>query len=130
MNEVDRLKRDWQKQDDTEIDGAINALFEHRNGRRLLWWLLTIGRVGTQPYAGNALNTAFSCGELNVGQQILDRMIAVSPDGYVNTMKENVNERSERDTAINAARDNGRNSAVVGERDLFDGDTADARTDN
>lgn len=83
-----KLKADWQKEDEHFIDSSIDALLKARNGRQFLWWLLEIGKVGMQPYSGNALNTAFGCGELNVGQRILDRIITVSPDGYVNMMKE------------------------------------------
>jgi hypothetical protein len=59
------LKRRWNREDEQAIDGAIDALTQHPNGRKLLWWLLQIGRVGGQPFNGNALQTAFACGELN-----------------------------------------------------------------
>src|SRR4051812_28301611 len=97
-----RLKARWQREDDGKIDGAISACHEHENTRRLLWWLLEVGRVGVQPYTGNALATAFACGELNVGQRILDRITSVSPDGYVNMMKEMADARRERDNALDA----------------------------
>lgn len=107
MNE-ERLKKRWVEQDEAAIDAALTALFQHEHGRKLLWWLLRIGRVGTQPFANNALNTSFNCGELNVGQQILDRITSVSPEGYVNMMKEMADERTRRDSALADARTNAR----------------------
>lgn len=103
MTEADKLKRKWQEEDEAEIDGAIRALLEHRHGRRLLWWMLEIGGIGRQPFASNALLTSFNCGELNVGQRLLDRLIFVSPDGYVKMMKENADERNQRSGALERA---------------------------
>lgn len=103
MSEVERLKRRWAEEDDAQIDAAITALLDHRHGRRLLWWMLEIGGVGRQPFAANALHTAFNCGELNVGQRLLDRIIFVSPQGYVNMMKENADERNTRAESLERA---------------------------
>lgn len=104
-NEQERLKHKWQEQDNAEIDAAIGALLQHGGGRRYLWWLLQVGRVGTQPYSQHALNTAFACGELNVGQQILERITSVSPEGYVTMMKEQADERRNRTTELRDAAD-------------------------
>ncbi len=98
---VEKLKRRWLLEDELKIDSAIAAAVGTREGRKLLWWLLTIGRVGTQPFSTNALNTAFACGELNVGQMILDRIISVSPEGYLSMMQENNDEHKERDALLN-----------------------------
>ena len=104
MNE-ERLKRRWQNEDEIRVNSAIANAIERPEGRKFLWWLLEIGRIGMQPYANNALNTAFNCGELNVGQRILDRIISVSPEGYVRMMKENESEVRERDAQLNQLRD-------------------------
>ena len=74
LTEVDKLLAQWADNDEAEVDEAIRALFQHQSTRRLLWWLLQIGRFGTQPFARNALDTAFACGELNVGQKLADRI--------------------------------------------------------
>lgn len=100
----ERLKRRWQKEDELAIESAVNQAISDPQGRKFLWWLLEIGKIGMQPYAGNALNTAFACGELNVGQRILDRIISVSPEGYLTMMKENENERKERDALLDQER--------------------------
>ena len=112
MNE-ESLKRRWQKEDEFKIDSAVSKAVVDAEGRKFLWWLLEIGRIGMQPFAGNALNTAFNCGELNVGQRILDRIISVSPDGYLMMMKENESERKERDAEL----DNERSGAMDGAAD-------------
>ena len=96
------LKRRWQEEDEQAISAAIDALTKHEHGRKLLWWLLQIGRVGEQPFNGNALQTSFACGELNVGQRILDRVTFVSPEGYLTMMKESADERNRRDTELRA----------------------------
>lgn len=100
MIEQNRLRQQWLEQDEAEIDAAIGALLQHAGGRRLLWWLLRVGKIGTQPFGGNALQTAFACGELNVGNQILDRITSVSPEGYVNMMKEQADEHRTRTDAL------------------------------
>jgi hypothetical protein len=105
MSEIDNLKKQWERQDRESIDSAISALLQHEQGKKFLWWLLEIGRVGGQPFTANSLHTAFNCGELNVGQRILDRVISVSPEGYVSMMKENEIGRRTRDDAIALARD-------------------------
>lgn len=96
MNE-EKLKKRWQREDEDRISSAVSKTLEDAEGRKFLWWLLEIGRIGTQPYSNNALGTAFACGELNVGQRILDRIISVSPEGYLRMMKESNDERKERD---------------------------------
>lgn len=99
MNE-EKLKRRWQREDEARIDSAVSKAIVDAEGRKFLWWLLEIGRIGMQPFAGNALNTAFACGELNIGQRILDRIISVSPEGYLTMMQENNDERKERDRLL------------------------------
>lgn len=103
MHETEKMKQKWLELDDEEINAAIRALLEHRHGRRFLWWLLEIGGVGRQPFASNALHMSFNCGELNVGQRILDKLISVSPEGYVNMIKENADEQRTRHTALERA---------------------------
>jgi hypothetical protein len=99
---VEKLKRRWQRDDEFKIDSAVSQMLESVEGRKFLWWLLGIGRVGMQPFAGNALQTAFGCGELNVGQRILDRIISVSPEGYLKMMEESSRENRERDDLLEA----------------------------
>ena len=76
-----------------EIDSAVKGLLSTHEGRQLLLWLLRIGRVGNQPFAANALITSFNCGELNVGQQVLARIIEVDSAGYAQMLQEQENAR-------------------------------------
>lgn len=104
MNErAIRLQRQWEKADNDQVAAAVQALLEHEHGRKFLWWLLQIGRVGTQPFSNNALTTSFACGELNVGQQVLAKIIEVNPAGYVRMMEESNDERNIRDIQLNSA---------------------------
>jgi len=82
-----------QKRIDGEINAAISALLEHSNGRELLWWLLTITKIGQQPWQMNALAASFNCGELNVGLQLWSRIMEVNPAGYVRMMQEKADGR-------------------------------------
>lgn len=91
--------------DQLEVDEAVRALLSVPRGRKYLWWLLTIGKIGTQPFASNALQTSFACGELNVGNQILAHIISVDPAGYVRMMQEQANDRSNSSSNANGADD-------------------------
>lgn len=97
------LKRRYLREDEEALNNAVVAMLQHRETRMFLWWLLTIGRVGTQPYTRNALDTAFGCGELNVGQQIFNRILSVSPEGYVEMSKEMADARRTRDDELRDA---------------------------
>jgi hypothetical protein len=112
MNE-NILKRRWAREDDAAIEEAIHALLKHRQGRKFLWWLLRLGGVGLQPYASNALQTSFNCGTLNVGNQILEELLRVSPEGYIEMMKENADERRNRDAELAAARNGNAESDFI-----------------
>lgn len=91
-----------------DIDDAVRDCLTTRRGRRFLWWLLQQGRVGEQPFRADSLVTAFNCGELNVGQKMLDRIVAVDPAGYVNMQVEQLNEDAKRRTVVaDAGEDDG-----------------------
>jgi hypothetical protein len=100
MVKPETLKRAWLVEDERKIDAALCALFEHEHGRRLLWWILELGKVNHQPFTGNALTTAFNCGEMNVGQRFLERLLLVSPQGYVKMMQEMADVRKQRDEQL------------------------------
>jgi hypothetical protein len=98
------LKRLWQRQDEEKISAALDALLQHEHGRKFLWWLLEICGIGMNPFARNALDTAFNCGEVNIGQKVLARITEEFPDGYITMMKENAHERKQRADALAGAR--------------------------
>lgn len=89
--------RNLEKQKDLRVSGAIGALLQHVEGREFLYWLLDLTNLHANPYQGNALGTSFACGEMNVGQKLLDRIIAVSPSGYLDMLKERQAEQQEHE---------------------------------
>lgn len=101
--------------DDADIDETLRVLLTLDKGQKLIWWLLQIGKVGTQPFTVDPHTTSFQCGELNVGQRILDRLIEVNPTGYAEMQLKRKNEYERRDELIR--------SALIGD-DLFTGNDA------
>lgn len=79
-----------QKQD---IDDAVKALVQHAQGRQYIYWLLELCGIGRNPYNGNALSTAFNCGQLNVGQQIQAHLIENAPKAFLDMLREKEEER-------------------------------------
>lgn len=100
-----RKTKDWHKADEQAIERAVLANLASEDGRNFLWWLLEIGRINMQPFDRDPSITAFNCGELNVGNQILARVVETSPEGYLAMQKERANARSSRDTQLSAASD-------------------------
>lgn len=88
-----RRLRILDRQRKLRIDSCVTALLQHPEGRDYLYWLLELCKVYHNPYTSNALNTAFNCGEMNIGQQIQAHIIEVSPDGYMTMVKEKEEER-------------------------------------
>lgn len=79
---LEKLHRSWE-------DKALNALLATEEGRQFVWWLLTVGRWQTMPYAGEATNaTNFALGEMNVGNQIFARLMEVNPQGYLRIVED------------------------------------------
>jgi hypothetical protein len=58
------------------------------NGRAYIHELLLRCHVFSQPFAANALLTAFACGELNIGQSMLADIMRDCPDEYILMMRE------------------------------------------
>jgi len=105
------------------IDTAISVAAQSREGREFLWWLLQIGKVGTQPFTTNALTTAFQCGELNVGNAILERLITVNPAIYVQMQQENQNEYDQLVSAPASVEHPGHGDASGGNSGGYDNDS-------
>jgi hypothetical protein len=74
-------------------DDFIRAAVLHHQGREYLYWLLELCGIGRNPFTANALTTAFSCGELNVGQQIQAHLIEVAPNAFLEMLAEKEKER-------------------------------------
>lgn len=89
------------KRQQEERDYVVSTLLGDPKGREYLWWLLAITKVNANPFAGNALTTSFACGEMNVGQQILAHILEVNPAGYVQMLKERLDDHGNHAAADN-----------------------------
>ena len=79
------------------LNKAVTNLMQTDEGREYLWWLLEITRAyGSNPYRTSATDTAFLCGEQNIGQQILAHIMKSHPVGFTNLLLEKHNERNSR----------------------------------
>lgn len=104
MNDIDKLKAQWEAQDRFEIEEAYRGLLKSKAGRKLLGYFLEITKFMQQPFNGQALGTAFACGEQNVGKRILADMLEIEPDSFVKLMKErNDLDRTRRNALTSAA---------------------------
>lgn len=80
-----------------EAEG-LRKLLDSYEGRAFLWWMLGTAGVFANPFTQNALHTAFNCGTMNFGQQLLNRLVSEQPAQYIKMMQEN----AERETAYAA----------------------------
>ena len=97
---LEKAKARIAEREEANVDEAVRALLNTAIGRDFLWWLLRLGAWGTQPFHRDPVQMAFNCGELNCGQQVLDRILAVNPEGFVIMQKERLNDEH---TITNAA---------------------------
>lgn len=100
--QAERLNRELSKYaalDDAEIDQFIQQMLADQKGQKFLWWLLQIGKYGTQPFTVDPQTTAFQCGELNVGNAILMRVIEVNPLGFAQLQLQRKDEDGQRTAA-------------------------------
>ncbi|HEY9155578.1 MAG TPA: hypothetical protein VIM69_10625 [Opitutaceae bacterium] len=100
MNDIDKLKASWEAQDRFEVEEAYRALLKTPTGRKFLSYLLEITKFMQQPFTGSALNTAFACGEQNVGKRVLADMMEVDPEAFVTLIKERNNVHSQRNNKL------------------------------
>lgn len=97
------------------VDALITELLNRRDGRLLVWWLFTITKQGSNAFTGHALTTAFSEGEQNIGQQILARILAVHPAGYIGLLNERKELQHEHGTITGGAYDSDPTTARGGD---------------
>jgi hypothetical protein len=98
-NKLNRTLANIAKRIETNETAALKHLLSTGEGRDFLWYLLRIGKVGMQPFTGDRARTDFCCGELNVGQQILARIIETEPAGYYQMLKDQEDATRERNFA-------------------------------
>jgi len=96
----DRSEKQWQrkvrnreKQRQMRLDDFVRAAMQHQSGREYFWHLLEISGLNRNPHTANALNTAFQCGEMNIGQQVQAHIVKVAPKDFLNMLSEKEEER-------------------------------------
>lgn len=68
---------------------VVQALMQHKDGRKWIYNLLQRCHIYTSPFVpGQADVTAFNCGEENVGLMIQADVVAAAPDEYLQMCKE------------------------------------------
>lgn len=86
QTEQDELRR---LQRDREVDD-FKWLMGHRQGRRVMWRLLSMTGLYRNPHVPGAPSeeTAFRCGEQNIGQRLMAEIHEITPDSYNVMVKE------------------------------------------
>lgn len=83
--QAQRLAKELSKYaalDDAEIDEICRFLLADQKGQKFIWWLLQIGKYGTNPFSTDIATMSFGLGEMNVGNAILARLVEVNPLGF------------------------------------------------
>ena len=70
-------------------------LMAHKQGRRIMWWLLSQTQVFRNGWRPDANETSFVLGNQNTGQQLLSEIFAIVPDSFTTMMRE-ANDDSKR----------------------------------
>ena len=83
-------------------DDFLRAAVGTKQGREYIYWILELCGMGRNPFTANALTTAFSCGELNVGQRIQAHIIEVAPNAFLKMLAEQEEDRlnAERSSTV------------------------------
>jgi hypothetical protein len=67
----------------------VKAAMSHPEGRAWFYDLLVRCKVIATPFRENPYETAFNCGQQNIGLQILSDIQAAAPQGYNQMVQEN-----------------------------------------
>jgi hypothetical protein len=60
----------------------------HKQGRRLMWWLLSQAGVFRNPWRPSANEMSFIAGNMNQGQMLLTELLSIAPESFTVMMKE------------------------------------------
>lgn len=102
--DAQELQLRFAEEEREALKRAVAALMLHKDTRKLLAWLLTEGKaLGNQPFAGDALLTAFNCGEMQMGHRVLELILETNPSALTSLLMEIRNDREDRDRAVRAA---------------------------
>lgn len=65
-------------------------LMGHKQGRRIMWRMLSITGVFRNPHIPGTDDVLFRCGMQNIGQQLMDEIHTICPEHYTTMTKEHV----------------------------------------
>src|SRR4051812_32192864 len=74
---------------EVELREALRLIMGSEPGRRWVHDLLKRCAPYANPFRDDPLRTAFACGEMNIGQQLIVDLHACSTELYLQMMKEN-----------------------------------------
>jgi hypothetical protein len=77
------------KAKDERLRESLRGIMSSPGGREWVHSLLLRCRPFRTPFSADALLTAFSCGQQDIGLQLLGELDACSPELYLAMMKEN-----------------------------------------
>jgi len=63
-------------------------LMQHKQGRRIMWWLISQAGVFRNPWRPSANEMSFVAGNMNQGQLLLTEIFTIVPDSFTTMMKE------------------------------------------
>jgi hypothetical protein len=86
--QVEKALKAAKTKDDLRAEGLLQ-LMKSTQGRAWLFHLIELCGPGQNPFTSDALRTAFNCGELNIGNQLVAQCHACSLELYLQMMKEN-----------------------------------------
>tara|TARA_Y100000310_G_C20473910_1_gene711437 strand:+ start:582 stop:902 length:321 start_codon:yes stop_codon:yes gene_type:complete len=69
------------------INEGLRGLVENRNGRELIWWMLSSAGIYQTSFTGNS-TTFFNEGRRAIGLELLDRLISTRPSAYAQMIEE------------------------------------------
>lgn len=88
--QVEKAIKASKTKDEVRVEGLLQTMTSVQ-GRAWLYHLIELCGPGQNPFVVDALRTAFNCGELNIGNQLVAQCHAVSTELYLVMMKENQN---------------------------------------
>lgn len=86
---AEKRERDRQRTLRLNRQEAVRQLYRTAEGRDYLRWLLEVSKaIGQQPFQADPYRTAFGCGEINVGHQLMAHMVEVDVAAFSALLKE------------------------------------------
>lgn len=89
-NRKQRIHDRHTRDDDIVQREELNKILGSPNGRRLFWGLLSDAGVFQNPHSGNALDSAFNAGRMQMGHLILTRITDADPEAFIKMQQDNL----------------------------------------